>query len=101
MESMQDNEIVNPDELNEAFCRACPRNLAFSVAHGTAFDLDERVGFDPASRQAVKVDAPNAVPLGIVQLYMSQPTAAFDAVFVFTFESFFRDYDHRGERRCK
>ena len=94
-----DNRTINIDELNEAYARACPRNLAFRVAHGTAFDLGERVGFDPTSRQAVKSDAPNAVPLGVVQHFVQQPSAAFDVAFVFTFERFFRDFDHCGERR--
>jgi hypothetical protein len=93
--------IIDPDELNAANCRACPRNLAFNVAHGVSFDCDEQIGFDPATRMAVKADAPNAVPLGVVQHFVPQPSAAFDVVFVFTFESFYRDFDHRGERRSK
>ena len=101
MRQDSDKVTINPDELNEAFCRACPRNLAFKVAHGTVFDCAERVSFDPAARMAVKADTPNAVPLGIVQHFAPQPNAAFDVVFVFTFDSFYRDFDHRGERRCK
>ena len=100
MSKKQQPDIINPDELNAANV-SCPRNLVFKVAHGTTFENDERIGYDPTTRFAVKADAPNAVPLGIVQLFVSQPTAAFDAVFVFTFDSFYRDFDHRGERRGK
>ena len=100
MSKKQQTDIINPDELNAANT-ACPRNLVFKVAHGTTFADDERIGYDPTTRFAVKADAPNAVPLGIVQLFVSQPTAAFDAVFVFTLDSFYRDFDHRGERRGK
>ena len=100
MSKKQQPEIINPDELNAANT-ACPRNLVFKVAHGTIFENDECIGYDLTTRFAVKADAPNAVPLGIVQLFVSQPTAAFDAVFVFTFDSFYRDFDRRGERRGK
>ena len=100
MSKKQETNIINPDELNAANV-ACPRNLVFNVAHGTTFENDEQIGYDPTTRFAVKADAPNDVPLGIVQLFVSQPTAAFDAVFVFTFDSFYRDFDRRGERRGK
>lgn len=64
------------------------RNLAFDVAPGVTFAEGDRIGYDPETDCAVKLDTPGAIPLGEVQLFVPPEPGKGALVFVYTDDSF-------------
>ena len=60
------------------------------------FDEGEHIGYDLTSKTPVKLDAPNAVPFGVVELFAPPEDDKLGLVIVHTDDSFDRNYVQTG-----
>ncbi len=90
---MNDKKTTNCRRMPNFLDELTRRTHIYNVADASLmFGESEHIGYDLTSKTPVKLDAPNAVPFGVVELFAPPEDGKPGLVIVHTDDSFDRDY---------